>query len=282
MQTNAPTPSTATAAGCTSTSPPRAAPTTFTAPVRVLPQRQAERQLLLRQQSGNKPTGLPFATPRLPFQPVRLDRRRPGSNKVFWFFNFEGLRQRTPTTYRFTVPTALQRLGDFSQTFNAAGTMMQIADPLTTTASGVRMPFRGTRSPPTASIPSRPMSSPGIPIRIWPATRTTAPTTISLRCRRLTMARTTPRASIPTLSATGCLSAGRTTRASRGRRHRGISAAVSASWKATTARKLHRTQRRLDHQPHHGHHRSGGLHALDPGRERTPPSIRGLWVSPRC
>ena len=57
-------------------------------------------------------------------------------NKVFWFFNFEGLRQRTPRTYRFTVPTALQRAGDFSQTFNASGALFQIADPLTTISNG--------------------------------------------------------------------------------------------------------------------------------------------------
>jgi hypothetical protein len=57
-------------------------------------------------------------------------------NKVFWFFNFEGLRQRTPMTYRFTVPTASQRQGDFSQTFNTSGALFQIADPLTTTSDG--------------------------------------------------------------------------------------------------------------------------------------------------
>jgi hypothetical protein len=68
-------------------------------------------------------------------------------NKVFWFFNFEGLRQKTPRQYRFTVPTELQRQGDFSQTFNAAGTLFQIADPLTTTSAGVRTPFGQNRIP---------------------------------------------------------------------------------------------------------------------------------------
>ena len=43
-------------------------------------------------------------------------------NKVFWFFNFEGIRQKTPVQYRFTVPTALQAGGDFSQTLDSAGT----------------------------------------------------------------------------------------------------------------------------------------------------------------
>ncbi|MFN0167013.1 MAG: TonB-dependent receptor domain-containing protein [Bryobacteraceae bacterium] len=68
-------------------------------------------------------------------------------NKVFWFFNFEGLRQKTPRQYRFTVPTQLQRQGDFSQTFNAAGTPFQIADPLTTTPAGNRTLFPQNRIP---------------------------------------------------------------------------------------------------------------------------------------
>ncbi len=72
-------------------------------------------------------------------------------NKVFWFFNFEGLRQRTPRAYRFTVPTAAQRGGDFSQTFNAAGALFQIADPLTTVSNGsggyIRTLFPGNRIP---------------------------------------------------------------------------------------------------------------------------------------
>ncbi len=68
-------------------------------------------------------------------------------DKVFWFFNFEGIRQKTPRQYRFTVPTALQRTGDFSQTFNAAGALFQIADPLTTTATGARTLFGDNRIP---------------------------------------------------------------------------------------------------------------------------------------
>jgi len=72
-------------------------------------------------------------------------------NKVFWFFNFEGLRQRTPKAYRFTTPTALQRTGDFSQTFNSAGDSFQIADPLTTAPNGngsyIRTLFPGNRIP---------------------------------------------------------------------------------------------------------------------------------------
>ena len=68
-------------------------------------------------------------------------------NQVFWFFNFEGIRQKTPRQYLFTVPTALERSGDFSQTFNAAGTAFQIADPLTTTSAGARTLFPDNKIP---------------------------------------------------------------------------------------------------------------------------------------
>jgi hypothetical protein len=98
-------------------------------------------------------------------------------NKVFWFFNFEGLRQRTPRAYRITVPSALQRAGDFSQTFNQNGALFQIADPLTTTPNGsggyLRTPFAANKIPanrinsiaanvisryPTANLPGDPFT----------------------------------------------------------------------------------------------------------------------------
>jgi hypothetical protein len=79
--------------------------------------------------------------------PVVVPKLFNGKNKLFWFFNFEGLRQRTPIAYRFTTPTELQRQGDFSETLNAAGAPFQIADPLTTTAAGVRMLFPQGRIP---------------------------------------------------------------------------------------------------------------------------------------
>jgi hypothetical protein len=61
-------------------------------------------------------------------------------NKMFWFFSAEYLRQRTPITYNFTTPTAKQRQGDFSQSFNSSGTLMVIADPLTTCGTGTNAP----------------------------------------------------------------------------------------------------------------------------------------------
>jgi hypothetical protein len=57
--------------------------------------------------------------------PIRLDR-------TFFFFAYEGDRLRQGTTDTLTVPTALQRVGDFSQTFNVKGQLIPIYDPATT------------------------------------------------------------------------------------------------------------------------------------------------------
>ncbi len=54
------------------------------------------------------------------------------SQKVFGFFGYEGLRSGSPVSRLATVPTALQRAGDFSQTRNPNGTVPTIYDPLST------------------------------------------------------------------------------------------------------------------------------------------------------
>jgi hypothetical protein len=53
-------------------------------------------------------------------------------DKTFFFFSWEGLRQRQGFPYLVNVPTAAQRAGDFSQTYNASGALIPIYDPLTT------------------------------------------------------------------------------------------------------------------------------------------------------
>ena len=61
-------------------------------------------------------------------------------NKWFIFGDYEGLRQGYPLSTISTVPTALQRQGDFSQTLAANGTQIKIYDPntLVTLADGTR------------------------------------------------------------------------------------------------------------------------------------------------
>lgn len=65
-------------------------------------------------------------------------------NRFFFFGDYEGLRQGFPDTRVSTVPTALQRQGDFSQTYASNGQLITIYDPSTLTTSGgslIRQPF---------------------------------------------------------------------------------------------------------------------------------------------
>jgi Carboxypeptidase regulatory-like domain/TonB dependent receptor-like, beta-barrel len=57
--------------------------------------------------------------------PIRRDR-------TFFMASYEGLRELSAATTTITVPTALQRQGDFSQTVAANGQLIRIFDPFTT------------------------------------------------------------------------------------------------------------------------------------------------------
>jgi hypothetical protein len=72
-------------------------------------------------------------------------------NKTFFFGGYEYTRQQTPTSSVVTLPTQLQRNGDFSQTLNASGQLMQVYNPFDnfTNASGLveRRAFPGNIVP---------------------------------------------------------------------------------------------------------------------------------------
>ncbi|MFN7935541.1 MAG: carboxypeptidase regulatory-like domain-containing protein [Bryobacteraceae bacterium] len=71
-------------------------------------------------------------------------------DKTFYFFAYEGSRRFEGTTRTLTVPTLLQRDGDFSDARTAAGALIPIYDPATTRAEGtrsVRDVFAGNRIP---------------------------------------------------------------------------------------------------------------------------------------
>ncbi len=71
-------------------------------------------------------------------------------DKTFFYGSLEGLRQQTPITAVYSVPTLDQRLGDFSRIFNQNGSLAAIYDPFTTRRVGnafVRDPFAGNRIP---------------------------------------------------------------------------------------------------------------------------------------
>ncbi|MCX6585491.1 MAG: carboxypeptidase regulatory-like domain-containing protein [Acidobacteria bacterium] len=72
-------------------------------------------------------------------------------DRTFWFAIYEGTRQGSPDQALLTVPTALQRQGDFSQTFDRTGRLNAIYDYTTTRANPtggfIRDPFPGNRIP---------------------------------------------------------------------------------------------------------------------------------------
>src|SRR5262249_4013281 len=74
-----------------------------------------------------------------------------GRDKTFFFANFEGFRQRLAQALTTTVPTAAQLGGDFSQTFNAAGQLIVIANPFTAhtgpAGTAIRDPFPNNQIP---------------------------------------------------------------------------------------------------------------------------------------
>lgn len=78
--------------------------------------------------------------------PIRHDR-------TFFMASYQGFNENIPFPRTDTVPTDLERTGDFSQTFNSSGQLVTIYDPLTTrpdpTRPGrfIRDPFPGNRIP---------------------------------------------------------------------------------------------------------------------------------------
>jgi hypothetical protein len=71
--------------------------------------------------------------------------------KTFFLFDFEKLRDLSPSRIGATVPTDLQRNGDFSQTYtyddNGSLTPITIYDPRTIAPDGTRQPFSGNKIP---------------------------------------------------------------------------------------------------------------------------------------
>src|SRR3984885_3721863 len=82
--------------------------------------------------------------------PVVIPHVYDGRNKSFFWFGSEGYIQTSPYTESFAVPTALERSGDFSKSYNADGSLNVIYDPTKTftDAAGIhRTPFAGNKIP---------------------------------------------------------------------------------------------------------------------------------------
>ena len=81
--------------------------------------------------------------------PLWLPHLYNGKNRTFFFFNYDGERTwQAGALQTATMPTDLERNGDFSQTLNNAGQKITIYDPSTYNATGnSRQPFPGNAIP---------------------------------------------------------------------------------------------------------------------------------------
>ncbi len=74
-------------------------------------------------------------------------------DRTFWYAIYEGTRQGSPDQALLTVPTGLQKQGDFSQTFDRNGSLIRVYDYTTTRRDATlpgginRDPFPGNRIP---------------------------------------------------------------------------------------------------------------------------------------
>ncbi|HZY61129.1 MAG TPA: carboxypeptidase regulatory-like domain-containing protein [Edaphobacter sp.] len=81
-------------------------------------------------------------------------------NKLFFFYSMENLPNRTGGIKKYTVPTALERTGDFSQTYNSGitspspGTLIRIKDPASSGACSVNSTTPGPGCFPGNKIPA--------------------------------------------------------------------------------------------------------------------------------
>lgn len=66
-------------------------------------------------------------------------------NRTFFFGDYQGTRYRRGDVFRASLPTALERSGDFSQTFGPTGELATIYDPFS--SSVARLPLAGNRIP---------------------------------------------------------------------------------------------------------------------------------------
>jgi hypothetical protein len=88
--------------------------------------------------------------------PVWIPKVINGKNKLFWFFAFEGLKDSQPNPVFTTVPTGLERQGNFSGVLAADGASSQLYDPYSAVTSGSTI----TRTPyPSNTIPTTELNS---------------------------------------------------------------------------------------------------------------------------
>ena len=86
--------------------------------------------------------------------PIWIPKLYDGRNKTFFHVAAEGYDQKSSNTATFAVPTALERVGDFSNSLNSDGSLRTIYDPYSTVVdadgSVSRTPFANNVLPSTA------------------------------------------------------------------------------------------------------------------------------------
>ena len=78
--------------------------------------------------------------------PVRIPKLYNGKNKTFFYLGFEHYDDIQSSSSTFATPTALEKVGNFSQSYTSSGALLTIYDPLTV-VNGVRTPFAGNIIP---------------------------------------------------------------------------------------------------------------------------------------
>src|SRR5262249_51127822 len=77
--------------------------------------------------------------------PVSFGRLYNGKNRTFFFANYEGTRWRRGAVYQASVPTLLERDGNFSQVFTPQNQLIVVYDPVSTRSNPagglIRDPF---------------------------------------------------------------------------------------------------------------------------------------------
>jgi hypothetical protein len=80
--------------------------------------------------------------------PLVIPKVYDGRNKTFFFASEEAYRQQTGYTTELAVPTALERVGNFSQSHTKSGALQVIYDPFSTNlTTGTRTPFQNNIIP---------------------------------------------------------------------------------------------------------------------------------------
>ncbi len=91
--------------------------------------------------------------------PLVIPKIYNGKDKTFFFVSYEGLRWVRGLITTGTMPTVLERQGDFSRTLNAAGAQIVIYDPMSTAPDpsrpgrSIRRPFAGNIIPQSSFNP---------------------------------------------------------------------------------------------------------------------------------